>query len=125
GRTDHLPRLRRRRGVVVREPRDAEVEDLEHARLREEEVRRLDVAMDDVLRVGDLEHREELIAEIERLPHVEAAARADTTLLERLAVEVLEDEVRTPLLGRSVIEHLHGARVIENVSELTLANETA
>src|SRR4051812_40753542 len=81
--------------------------------------------MDDVLRVRNLEHGEELIAEIERLPHVEPSAGPNATLLERLAFEKLEHEIRALFFGRAVIENAHRSRRIEHVPELPLTNESS
>ena len=109
--------------LLVEHARDAEVEDLEHAVLREEQVRRLDVAMDDVLLVRELEDLEETVHVAEHLVDDETTAEAHAPLFEGLAFEQLEDEERDAVLIDVVVEHAHRAGVLEEVREIGLAHE--
>ena len=115
----------------LRDPREPEVEDL-HAHafalriLREEDVLRLQVAVDDTVlmrRGEDVEHR---VHDLEQLALAELR-RAGGSLLERLPFEQLHHEVGGAL-GRSalddvVVQHLDDAAVRDAVRRVALAQE--
>ena len=93
------------REVLLRrsDPRDAEIEDLGHPVVQDEDVARLDVAMDDALLVGvreavaDLHHQRQLALE----GHVPALG---DDLLQLLAFQVLHDDEQAPLVLAQVVD---------------------
>ena len=109
---------------VVERPRDAEVEHLDAAVARDEEVRGLDVAVDDARRVRRGEHVEQLAAD--RDGHRARAARrpsGSSSWSTDVPVEQLHDEERRAVLGDVVVHDAHGARVLHRVGGVPLAQE--
>ncbi len=102
---------------------DAEVEHLELARTREEDVRGLDVPVDDALRVRGGEHVEELVGDRQHVVFAELSPASYPPVLERLAVEQLGHEVERPVLGGVVVDHLDGTVVGDGVRRVALAGE--
>jgi hypothetical protein len=116
-----VPRDGRRR--VVDGARDAEVEDLERAVVREEEVLRLDVPVDDALLVGRREAVQELHRKIDGF-HRRHGAQAFDPLPRGLALQELHDEVGVFALAIEVIveDPDHGG-VADLVGQNTLAQD--
>ena len=86
-------RSRLRHAVLdVERARDAEVGDLDAAVLAEEDVLRLDVAMDETALVRERQAVRDSDRKLERAPQRQRAG-ADDQLLEVLAVDELEDDV--------------------------------
>ena len=79
--------------LLVERPGDAEVGDLGRALLVDEDVLGLDVAVDDALGVGGAERAGDLDRVGDRLGDRQPAVAADA-VLERLALDVLEDDER-------------------------------
>ena len=90
--------------------------------VREEEVRRLDVAVDDALLVGGGEDVERLLGVAQHLADGELAD-ALGAVAERLADEQLHHQEGRAVLGHVDVADLHGARVTEAVDRLRLALE--
>ena len=103
--------------------RDAEVEHLEDAIGREEEVLRLDVAVDDPLGVGRREHVAELVRERQDLAWREVAGRALGAHVERLALEQLHHQEGGAVVGHVVVDDAHRAGVPDGVGDVALAEE--
>jgi hypothetical protein len=89
----------------------------------DEDVGRLDVAVDDARVVERLQGVERLLGDVERLGHRGLAAEALPELLERLALEELHDEERLFLLGDVVVEDGDAARVIDLVGDVPFLEE--
>jgi hypothetical protein len=106
------------------EPRDPEIEhfDAIDGAAHEEEVRRLDVAMNDPARVRGAERLGHVPRDRHRIADRERPARE--ALAQILAVEPLHHEVRLAALGRAVRERAHDARVAHGLEQLRLARET-
>ena len=103
--------------------RDAEVDErgaIEVA-VAEEQVARLDVAMDDPLRVRDGERLGDARDHLHALAHREAGARE--ALAERLADDPLHREVRHAVVGLAVGDVLDDARVAQLLEDARLAVE--
>jgi len=117
----------RRRAVVVEllgaEARDAEIQDLHAAVLREKDVLRLDVAVDDPARVRGGEDVEQAVGDLHRLLDGHAAAEATRARVGGLALEELHDEERGAVLGLVVVEHAHDARMVHGVRDVPFARE--
>ena len=105
--------------------REAEVEDLETALLRDEEVVGLDVAMNDALLVRGGEHVEQLLADLEHVRERKPSALAYAPRLEELSLEQLHHEVGVAVLGRVVVEDAHDTGVVDLVRGVTLLEKTA
>jgi hypothetical protein len=87
---------------AVHRAREPEVENLHLPTLRQEDVGRLEVAMEQTLRVGSVQRVRERDGFVQDGIDVERAA--PKTLLERLALEQLHDEVRPAVLLADVIQ---------------------
>ena len=109
--------------VDVAKPRDPEVEHLDLPVARHHHVRRLDVAVDDVLRVGRGEHVEQPLGHGEHLRQRESAALPITELLQGRPLEQLHHEECRPVLRDVVVEHRDGPRVLDRVRDVALAHE--
>jgi hypothetical protein len=107
---------------VVGETRDTEVEQLQPPLVGDEDVLRLDVAMDDAFAVRGRQYREHLIGDAERLVQRQLADASDD-LLDRLALEELHDQVRARVLRVALPEHRDRALVIDRVGDMGLAQE--
>ena len=102
---------------------DAEVEQLRFALLRDENVRRFQIAMNDkvLMRVGD--RRADLAEERQALgrgQRVRVAVGVD-----RFAVHVLHDEVGQAVVGRSAVDQARDVRMIELRQDLPFVAKTA
>ena len=86
---------------------------LSDAVAREEEVLRLDVAVDDALGVRGGEHVEELVGEASDLDASSRCPLALPARLERLALEQLHDEEDGAVLGDVVVEDATAPRVLD------------
>ncbi len=91
GRAEHAPIGGQ--AVLGERPRDAEVRHLRRALLVDEDVLRLDVAVHDPVVVRAAERAGDLDRVRHRLGHRQAPVAADA-VLQRLALDVLEDDVR-------------------------------
>ena len=108
---------------------DAEVEDLHErrvvvVRLREEDVVRLDVAVDDARRVRAAERLAALRQDVDGLVQRDRARRGGRGL-QALAVEELHRDVRRAVLERAVVEDLHDVARPELRGRLRLGVEAA
>ncbi|GAC1599523.1 MAG: hypothetical protein NVS4B10_10770 [Myxococcales bacterium] len=91
-----------RRRALDDQPGDPEVEDLESAVGGDEEILRLEIAMNDARVMGRGETLGELGGQIERL--AQRQRLSEQHLAERLPLEQLEDEVGAPLVGSGVMD---------------------
>ena len=107
--------------AVVHRAGDAEVGDLGRALLVDEDVLRLDVAVDDAAPVRGAERAGDLDRVGDRLVDRQAPEPADP-VLERLALDVLEDDVGAPVLLARV-DHADDVRVRELRDGARLAAE--
>ena len=103
--------------------REAEVEDLEATFVRDEEVVRLDVAMNDPLVVRGREHVEELLTDLEHVGQRKRAALPDAPRLEELALEQLHHEIGVALVRRVVVEDADDTRMIDLVRRVAFLQE--
>ena len=81
-------------GGDLAQARQAEVEHLEARIAGDEDVLRLDVAMDDALRVRSLEHVQQPVGDPQHLARVEAPSVLDALLELANALEQLHDKER-------------------------------
>ncbi len=98
---------------------DAEIENLYSAIGEEEQVRRLDVPVDDPLRVGGGEHVEELIGD--RKGDVDRQARPQ--ILHAAAAEQLHHEEGGAVFGHVVVDHQHDTGVLHRVRRVAFPEE--
>ena len=101
---------------VVEELRDAEVEQPRCAAAIDEDVARLDVAMNDQLLMRVLQRGRNLEDETHAVAHRELARVGR----ERHAVDQLHHQVRQAIVGRAAIEQADDAAVIERGEQLAL-----
>jgi hypothetical protein len=102
----------------------AEVDDLGHrlaVRLGHQDVRRLEVAVDDRLLVRVLDTLADMDEQFE--PPAQAHLLLVAVDVERHALDVLHHEVRTALVGRAGVEHLGDGRVVHHRQSLALGTE--
>jgi hypothetical protein len=108
----------------VAHPRQAEVEHLDLPGPGEEEVLRLDVAVDDALLVGRGEHVEQLIGDREHLGRLEPLPGAPRGPgVDGLTLEQLHHQEDCAVLRGVVVEHGDRARVIDGIGRVALAEE--
>ena len=119
GRAEHAPVGGQ--ALLVERAGDPEVGDLGRALLVDQDVLGLDVAVDDVARVRGAERARDLDRVGHRLGDRQAAAAADA-LLERLALDVLEDDVGAAVVLARV-DHADDVRVRELGDRARLAAE--
>ena len=104
--------------------RDAEVEHLRHAVLREEDVLGLDVAMNDAGGVRRGEDVEQAVGDRERVLRAAGGSpNAARARVGRLAFEELHHEEGRAVLGLVVVEDAHDARMVHRVRDVPLARE--
>ena len=108
-------------GVPLEELGDAEVEELHPAVLRHHDVRRLEVAVDDEVRVGVRHGGEDVEEEPDAGLDVEGPALAPA--VDRLALDVLEHEVRLAGRGDAGVEELGDVGVFQPRQDRGLAAE--
>ena len=108
----------------VTEARDAEVEHLQSPVAREEDVRGLDVAMDDRLRVRGGEHVEELVTDGENDPRRQTAPGALPEAIDGVTFEQLHDEEGRAVFGHVIVEDGDRAGVLHGVGDVPLAQKT-
>ena len=101
--------LTRERALAVHELRDAEVEDLPGAAVAEEDVVRLEIAVNDAGLACDLETARDLIEQDDELVAREAVLAAQARR-EIDAVQALHRDERHRCLGRRDREDLHDVR---------------
>ena len=106
GGADHRPSRRQR--IRVSDSGDPEIADLRASLIVEENVCRLQIAMDHAARVGMGESGRDVLGDASCLITPQRAVRQP--FLERAARDVLEHDVR-PVCLTSVIEQLHDVRV--------------
>ena len=102
-------------------PRDAEVRHLQPAVAADDDVVRLDVAVNDPVAVGERERAQDLARIVDR-DRDRCRAVADEQLLERAPVEVLHRDV-VGALGATAIEDRDDVRVVQPRGALRLAPE--
>ena len=116
---------RRRRGEVaqrrVEQLGDSEVEQLHPPLAVDQDVRRLQVAVDDEPLVGVLHRRADVQEELEAALEVEPASGAE--LGDRRAVDVLHDQVRIANLVDAGVEDLRDVRMRERCQHAALGAE--
>ena len=110
-------------GGVLPQARDAEVEHLYAPFRRPEQVVRLDVAVNDTLRVRRFEHREQLLADPDGLPGREPSADRVGAVGDGLALEQLHHEEGRALVVHLVVAHLDDPLVGRLVRDVRLAQE--
>ena len=121
GRRSELPDvLRQHRGF---NERDAEVRDFRGPVVRHQDVRGLDVPMDDPLRVGGVQSRRDLTHD--RHGFLELQARLDDDPLEsRAGDELHDDEHLAGLVVLADVEHADDVRVVDAAQRPAFARES-
>ena len=107
----------------VSKARDAEVEDPELAVVGQEEVGRLDVAMDDAFGVRGGEDRQQGVGDGHRQLQGDVLAAPLPHLIYRRPLEELHHHERRAILGDVVVEDPHAPGVSHRVREVTLPDE--
>ena len=108
----------------VEHARDAEVEHLDRPVARDEEVRRLDVAVDDArLACAAASTSSSWCDDRDARRAGEAPPGRRARAPRRVAVEQLHHEERRAVLGHVVVDHEHRARVLHRVGGVALAQE--
>ena len=113
-------RVPARAAVLRRQLREAEVEHLHRAAAGQEDVRRLDVAMQDAFGVRGVERVGDLRRDVEHLPQIERPPRQ--LAIERLAVEQLHREIQLALVLVEAVDRAD-VRMIERRRGARLAAE--
>ena len=114
--------LRRAAVRIVEEFGDAEIEQLRFAVGGDQNVRRLDVAMDDELAVRELHRRADIAEQRDAFFDAQLALRG--VAQQRFAVDVFHREVRTSIVGDAAVEQARDVRMFETREDLPLAQET-
>ena len=112
------------RDVGVRDQGDAEVDDAHVAVLRQQDVGRLDVAMDDAARMRVVQRLRALVDDGDDLVDRQQAAGAAVRAQRARAVHVLGDDVAAAVLLARV-EDRHDVRVLQLADHLRFAQEHA
>ena len=115
--------LGRRCAVRLQRLGDAEVEQLELAPIRDQDVARLQVAMHDEMLVGELHGLAQRLEQPEPRVDVELAALA--VGVERLAVDVLHHQEGEAGLGRAAVVEAGDVRVLEAREDLPFCQEAS
>src|SRR5690606_9689952 len=95
---------------------------LGRAILGDEDVRRLDVAVNDELRVRILNCSTHLLKQHEALTYAELAVL--DVVVDALALDILHDQERAPVLGRAAVDQSGDVRMIETGQDLAFAAQT-
>ena len=109
--------------VGLEELGDSEVEELDRALGGHQDVRGLEVAMDDQAGVGGMDGRGHLADELD--PDREGVLRGAAGLGDRHAGDPLEGEVRAPVRRHSGVEELRDVRMAEGRQNVAFAAEAA
>src|SRR5262249_27915725 len=120
-----IHRLRSAGGPALRiqQLRDAEVQQLGPALRRYQDVRRLDVAMDDEVAVREGDGAADLLKDGE--PLLEGGRPALAVVEKRLALDVLHDEVRLAFGRGAAVEELRDVRMLQPRRDPALRGKTA
>ena len=109
----------RRRALSIDELRDAEVQQLRHALVGHEDVRRFDVAVHDQVLMRVVDRRADRLEQPQPVGDREALPIA--VVVEADAVDVFHDEVGHAFLRRAAVEELRDVRMVEIGQYLALA----
>ena len=120
GRSKHHRRLRHR--VAGHRARDAEVRDFHRSCRRNHDVRRLDVAVDDPVRMREREAGADVGADLSDALGEERPFLSDD-VAERLALDVLHHDVVRPVVGAGVV-HAHDVGMVQCRRVLRFPAET-
>ena len=123
GPDDHPCRAHRRARGAIEDPRRPEIEQLQLAGPREEDVLRLEVTMHDPCGVHRREGAHQLLGDRRELLDLEASLPPLAQGLERVALEQLDDEIRAPVLGGAVVADGHDRAVLDGVRDPGLPEE--
>ena len=110
--------------VGIEELGDPEIEQLRDAVGGDQDVARLEVAVDDQVLVGEVDRRADLPEELAAARWV-GSFRVVAILVDRLPLDVLHDEVGAAVLGGAAVEQLGDVRVVEVGEDLALGAEAA
>ena len=116
-----LDRLRGELGIE--ELGDAEVEELGNPVGRDQDVAGLEVAVDDEVLVGVLNRGADHAEEPEALPYLQPAPIAEHR--DRLALDVLHDEVGKAVLGVAAVQQARDVGVVEAGEDLPFLTKSA
>ncbi len=119
----HRGRVVRDECVGPHEPRDAEVEQARFAVGSDQDVGRLEVAVDDELLVRVLDRVADPAQQVDALADAEPLRIAPA--VDRLAVDVFHDQVRMAVRRRAAIQQARDVRMVEAGEDLPFAFETA
>ncbi len=120
---DHAGGGRDERQHSIAHACETEVQELGVPQRRDEDVARLDVAMDDTALVRRLEHLEHLRRDSDCLDGRQSSTQSGERPGERLAGEQFHDKKRTSVFRDVVVENRQGPRVVDLVGDVTLAQE--
>jgi hypothetical protein len=104
--------------ALVEQLGDAEIEQLGHAVARNQDVRRLQVAMHNQVLMRGIDRRADGGEQLETFVDGELIAIAID--IDRLAVDVLHDDVRRAVSRRTAVQELGDIRMIERGEDLAL-----
>ncbi len=110
-----------KRALFLDRARDAEVDHLGQWKAvlpAHEQIRRLEIAVDDAPTVSVIDGTTHLQEENESLPQTQLVIV--TVLGDRYSIDVLQDEIRPAILGLIGIEHLGDVRVIQLSREVVV-----
>ena len=100
---------------------DAEVEQLGASGVRQKDVVRLHVAMDETARMGRGEGVEYFDEETHR--HRDWQRTSPHARAERLTLQQLHHRERDPVVGEAVVQRTHHAGMVDEIADLSLARE--
>ncbi len=103
---------------------NSKIENLELSAGRQEEIAGLDIAMNDAARVGNRQDVEQLIANRQSGGDGQPPPRRFGEVVDRAPFEELEDEVRTSVFARVIIENGDGPRVPHRVGCVSFAKKS-
>jgi hypothetical protein len=110
-------------GLRLAHARDAEVEHLHGTLLGEEDVRRFDVAVDDLELVALAEQLQHRVEHREQLLERDTSAASTQELAERHALEQLHHQVGLTLAADPIVDDRHASRMLDAVRDAALAEE--